>query len=248
MAESNKLVLIIGAGAGAYLLYNYGVSQGWWSSLGGPSLPTNVLTTAQQQALITQASAQGLTTAQIQTLFTQIQAAATACGANWNPATGTCNAPTTPATTPTTATTTPASTTTSTGTPTSTAPVSTTPPAPAPTPTPTGITAAQLISAAGVSASSTFDADQWNFFESKLNPQAVTTDFSAQGWTRDPGNTTTNPGVTQMTAAQYITLRQGAGLSGFYDPTGYNNVVPRPFALVVDENYDYAYGDGYGGI
>jgi hypothetical protein len=254
MADSNKLILIIGAGAGAYLLYNYGVSQGWWSSLTGPSLPTTVLTAAQQQALITQATAQGLTSAQIQTLFTQIQAAATACGANWNPSTGICNgtAPlgTNPGAVITQGTpTTPTTQITSSGTPTSTAPVASTPPAPPATPTPAGITAAQLLSAAGISSSATLDADQWNYYETQLNPQAVTTDFSAQGWNRNASNTTTNPGVTQLTAAQYITLRQSAGLSGWYDPTGYNNTVPRPFALVTDQDqFGYAYGDSYSGI
>jgi len=97
-----------------------------------------------------------------------------------------------------------------------------------------------LIAAAGVSANSTFDADQWNYYETKINPAAQVTDFSAQGWTRTAGNTTTNPGVTQMTAAQYITLRQSAGLSGMWDPTGYDWVVPNPYGLVTD-NYDYAY-------
>lgn len=52
-----------------------------------------------------------------------------------------------------------------------------------------------------------------------------------------------------MTAAQYIALRQTAGLSGLFgfaglfDPTGYDNVVPNPFGLVTDE-----YDDGYAGL
>ena len=263
--EGNKLVWILGLGAAGYLLYEYGVSQGWWSSLTGPSLPTTVLSAAQQQAFITQAQTQGLTTAQIQTLFTQIQTLATQCGAAyWNPSAGQCSgngaggpaalapiAPPAP-TTPTIGTGTPATVAPNpTGSP--TLPIAAVPPAAPATPTPAGITAAQLIAAAGVSANATFDADQWNYYETQINPSVVTTDFSAQGWTRDASNTATNPGVTQMTAAQYITLRQSAGLSGFrgmrglWDPTGYPQTVPMPYALVADDpdRFDY-YSEAYG--
>jgi hypothetical protein len=233
--ESNKLVLWLGVGAAGYLLYNYGVSQGWWSSLTGPSVPATVLTAAQQQALITQARSAGLSDAQIQTALNVLQSQATACGASWNPATGTCGHTEQ-------GTGTPATTQAPVSSPTSSLPPSV-PVAPA---TPTGITAAQLISASGNGSTGTLNPDQWNFYETQINPSAAVTDFSAQGWTRPDGVTQVPPGggSNQLTAAQYVALRQQAGLSGFgnlYDPTGYGNTVPNPYHLVSDE-YNY---DGY---
>jgi hypothetical protein len=233
--ESNKLILFLGVGAAGYLLYNYGVSQGWWSSLTGPSVPVSVLTAAQQAALIAQARNGGLSDAQIQTALNLLQAQALSCGASWNPATGTCGHAAqgtgVPATTPA-----PVS------SPTSSLPPSTSV-APA---TPAGITAAQLISASGKGSTGTLNPDQWNFYETQINPSAAVTDFSAQGWTRPDGVTQVPPsgGSNQLTAAQYVALRQQAGLSGFgnlYDPTGYGNTVPHPYHLVSDE-YNY---DGY---
>lgn len=264
--DSSKIIWTVGIAGAAYLLYEYGVSQGWWSSLTGPSISTSVLSAAQQQALIAQATAQGLTSAQIQTALNSLATMATQCGAGWDPNSGTCA---TSAATSTGSTTGSAAGSTATGTnPPASNPPASNPPATKPpaitnggrgpirtfsgvSPS-SGVTASQLMQAANATASTTYDPDQWNYYEKLINPAATTSDFSAQGWTRDASGVPVGPNGSsnQLTAAQYIALRQQAGLSGFmrgmlglWDPTGYAQTVPMPYALVADDQdrLDYAY-------
>ena len=72
----------------------------------------------------------------------------------------------------------------------------------------TPLTAAQLMQAAGVTnASQTLTVDQWNYYvTNKIAPNATVTDLSAQGIQRGVNDS--------VTAAEYISLRHQAGLSG----------------------------------
>jgi len=87
-------------------------------------------------------------------------------------------------------------------------------PAPQPT-TPTGVTAAQLLAAAGATnnPSQTGNVDFWNYYEKQVNPNAQVTDLGL------PTATTRGP---LMTVTQYIAARQAAGLSGFRQRSPYN--------------------------
>ncbi len=96
-----------------------------------------------------------------------------------------------PTTTPTTGTTT------GTQTGTITTPVTT-------TPAPTSTLGNQLLNRAGLNSSGTLGVDQWNFYLSHIYPLAQVTDLGVQ---RD-----SNGNSPQMTVAQYMQLRQQAGL------------------------------------
>jgi hypothetical protein len=78
-----------------------------------------------------------------------------------------------------------------------------------PAATVTPLTVAQLLAAAGLTSTpnATQTVDEWNYYVSnKISPTATVTDLSAQGIQRGVNDS--------VTAAQYIALRQQAGLSG----------------------------------
>jgi hypothetical protein len=88
----------------------------------------------------------------------------------------------------------------------------------------TPLTAAQLMAAAGITnPSQTLTVDQWNYYvTNKISAGATVTDLSAQGIQRGVNDS--------VTAAQYIALRQQAGLSGLR--TGLA-AVASPYAWVM---------------
>ena len=93
-----------------------------------------------------------------------------------------------------------------------------------PAPNATPLTVTQLLNAVAASgypsnANTTYTVDQWNYFvTTQISPTAVVTDLTSVG----------NISAAQLTAAEYISLRQKAGLSGFRGSLGYAN----PYAWV----------------
>lgn len=73
--------------------------------------------------------------------------------------------------------------------------------------------AANLIAAAGVTASQLYSIDEWNYYLSKIQPTAAVLEGSSVGIAR-------NTSADSMTAAQYAAYRTAAGLSGLGRPHG----------------------------